>query len=80
MKVLYWSVGVMQILTGFMLAWSVAPAWRWLWITAAVYWFFVGVVLGLAGLTKLVAGKVGAGGARVNAGTRPHPPAPQKEE
>ena len=80
MKVLYWSVGVMQILTGFLLAWSVAPAWRWVWITLAVYWFFVGVVLSLASLAKLVAGKVGAGGAGARGNARPLPPAPQKEE
>jgi hypothetical protein len=80
MKFLYWSVGVMQVLTGFMLAWSIAPAWRWVWTTAAVYWFFVGCVLGVLGLSRLVASKVGVGGARGNAVGRPHPPAAQKEE
>jgi hypothetical protein len=80
MKFLYWSVGVMQILTGFMLAWSIAPAWRWVWITAAIFWFFVGVVFGVLGLSKLVAGKLGAGGARGSRAGSPHSPAPQKEE
>ncbi len=80
MKVLYWSVGVMQILTGFMLAWSIAPAWRWGWLTLAVYWVFVGAVLGVLGLAKLVSGKVGAGGARAFQAGKPHSPAPQQEE
>jgi hypothetical protein len=80
MKFLYWSVGVMQILTGFMLAWSIAPAWRWVWITAAVVWFFAGVVLGLLGLSRLVAGKVGAGGGAGLPRRTTTPPAPQKEE
>ena len=79
MKFLYWSVGVMQILTGFMLAWSIAPGWKWLWITAAVYWFFVGCVFGVAALFKLTAGKIGAGVSRGSAGGRPHTPAPTKE-
>jgi hypothetical protein len=80
MKFLYWSVGVMQILTGIMLAWSIAPGWRWVWITLAVLWFFVGVGLLVAATAKLVAGKVGGAGRGSTAAGRPHPPAPQKEE
>jgi hypothetical protein len=80
MKFLYWSVGVMQILTGIMLAWSIAPGWRWVWLTLAVLWFFVGVGLLVVRIAKLVTDKVSAGGARVTAAGRPHPPAPQKEE
>jgi len=79
-KFLHWSVGVMQILTGIMLAWSIAPAWRWVWVTAALLWFFVGVVLGVVGLSKLVAGKVGGAGRGSTAAGRPHQPTPQKEE
>jgi hypothetical protein len=80
MKFLYWSVGVMQILTGFMLAWSIAPAWRWVWITAAVYWFFAGVGAAGFALAKLVAGKVGAGARSLPKGTPTVLPAPHKEE
>jgi hypothetical protein len=80
MKFLHWTVGVMQILTGIMLAWSIAPGWRWLWITAAVFWFFVGCVLGVLSISKLVAGKLGAGGARAFTAGKPHSPAPQKED
>jgi hypothetical protein len=80
MRFLYWCVGVMQILTGFMLAWSIAPAWRWVWIACAVFWFFAGLVLLGWKLAKLAAGKVGAGGPRSLKGTSPGTPAPHKEE
>jgi len=81
MKFLYWSVGVLQIFTGLMLAWSIAPAWRWVWITCAIYWFFAGIVFAVLGLGKLVAGKVSAG--RAGKSLLPSQPAPaqhNKEE
>jgi hypothetical protein len=80
MKFLEWIVGVMQILTGLMLAGSIAPAWRWLWITLAVFWFFVGATLGIIALGKLVAGKVGAGAVGRRPLSAAQPTAPQKEE
>lgn len=80
MRFLYWCVGVMQILTGFMLAWSIAPGWRWVWTTCAVFWFFVGAVLGLVSLAKLVSGKVGAGVLGRRASSASPAPAPHKEE
>lgn len=80
MKFLYWSVGVFQIVTGFMLAWSIAPGWRWVWVTAAVYWFFVGIVLGVVGIGKLVAGKMGAGLAGKSLFPSKPAPALHKEE
>jgi len=80
MKFLYWCVGAMQILTGFMLAWSIAPGWRWVWITLAVYWFFVGGVTAAVAVAKLVAGKVGAGALRGLRPGSPAAPAPHKEE
>lgn len=80
MKFLYWSVGVLQILTGFMLAWSIAPAWRWVWITCAVYWFFAGIVFAVLGLSKLVTGRVGAGLLPKTRAGSPAAAAPHKEE
>jgi len=80
MKFIYWCVGVLQILTGFMLAWSIAPRWRWVWISIAVYWLFVGGVAGALALVKLVAGKVGAGALRSFKPGAGAAPAPQKEE
>ena len=80
MKFLNWCVGAMQILTGFMLAWSVAPAWRWVWIAIAVFWFFAGAVIGTVTLAKLVAGKVGAGAWNKKAPGAQLAPAPKKEE
>ncbi len=80
MKFLHWSVGVMQILTGLMLAWSIAPAWRWVWLPIAVVWFLVGCVLGLLGLSALVSGKWRMGAARASLGGKPHAPTASKEE
>lgn len=80
MKFLYWCVGVLQILTGFMLAWSVAPAWHWVWISVAIFWLFAGVSAGVVSLAKLVAGKVGAGGRARALWTASKPPTPDKEE
>ena len=80
MKFLHWCVGAMQILTGFMLAWSIAPGWRWVWIAIAVFWFFAGAVIGTVTLAKLVAGKVGAGGLARLGRPQVTPPAPKKEE
>jgi hypothetical protein len=79
MKFLYYTVGVMQILTGFMLAWSIAPAWRWVWISAAVFWFFVGVGLGILRIAKLVTTKGGAGSPLARLADRATRPAPDKE-
>lgn len=80
MKFLCWCVGLMQIFTGFMLAGSIAPGWRWVWTTCLVVWFFAGAVLALAGLAKLVAGKVGAGVLGRRASSASPALAPQKEE
>lgn len=57
MKFLYWCVGVFQILTGFMLAYSTNPGWRWVWILAALYWSFVGLVMAAMVLGKLMGRK-----------------------
>jgi hypothetical protein len=80
MKFLYWCVGVMQILTGFELAYSIAPAWRWVWLSISVVWLFVGVVYGLGSLAKLVAGKVGRGALGVPSKYGGPTPQPSKEE
>lgn len=80
MKFLYYSTGVMQILTGYMLAWSVAPGWRWVWVTASVFWFFTGCGLATAWLVKLTARKGRPGGvSRLERG-RQAPPFAAKEE
>jgi hypothetical protein len=80
MKFLYWCVGCMQILTGLMLAWSIAPAWRWVWLPIAVYWFLVGSVLGVMGLAAIVSGKWQVGGARGIRAGGPHSPTPKQED
>lgn len=80
MKFLYWCIGVMQILTGLMLAWSVAPAWRWVWLPLALSWLFVGVGLAAMGLAKLASGKWGMGAARGLRAGAPHAPTSSKEE
>ena len=80
MKCLCWCVGVMQIFTGFMLAWSIAPGWRWVWTTCAVLWVFAGAVLGLVALAKLVSGRVGAGVMGRRASSASPAPAPHEEE
>ena len=80
MKFLLWCVGVLQILTGFLLAWSLAPGWRWVWTTCAVVWFFAGAVLGLVALAKLVSGKAGAGVLGRRASSASPALAPQKED
>ncbi len=80
MKFLVWCVGAMQIVTGFVLAYTTAPGSRWVWIIISVYWFFVGVIAAGTSLAKLVAGKVGAGAFAGLGGRRPGAPAPHKEE
>jgi hypothetical protein len=79
-KFLVWSAGAIEILAGLMLAWSVAPAWKWVWLALAVLWFFAGVTIGLVALAKLVTGKVGAGALRSRLGAVSGAPAPHKEE
>jgi len=79
-KFLNWCVGVMQILTGVMLAWSLAPAWRWVWIPIGVVWFFVGCALGLTGLAKLVSEKWKMGAARPTRAGAAHAPTDNKED
>lgn len=78
MRFLYWCVGVLQILTGFMLAWSIAPAWRWVWITAAVLWFLTGAGLLVYMAARVVTRKVGAGA--LGRGVRRGEPAPQPKQ
>ena len=78
MKFLLWSVGVLQILIGLMFAWSIAPGWRWVWITCALFWFFAGAITGLVSLAKLVSGKGGAGVLGRRAGSASPAPAPVK--
>lgn len=80
MKFLYWSVGVMQILTGFLLAWSIAPGWRWVWVSLAIYWFFVGCVLAGLAIAKLVTDKVRMGAARPQRAGTAHAPTDSKED
>ncbi len=80
MKFMFWSLGVLQILTGFVLAWTIAPAWKWVWITCAIYWIFVGVIAAGIAMAKLVAGKVGAGGVRRLVTSAGATPAPKKED
>ena len=80
MKFLHWCVGVMQILTGLMMAWSLAPAWRWVWLSIAVVWFLVGCVLGLMGLSALVSGKWRMGAARAFQAGKPHAPTTKTED
>ncbi len=80
MKFLHWCVGVMQVLTGLMLAWSLAPAWRWVWLPIAVVWFLVGCVLGLVGLNALVSGKWRMGAVRGLQAGAPHAPTSKKED
>jgi hypothetical protein len=80
MRFLYWCVGVLQILTGFMLAWSIAPAWRWVWIVAAVFWLFTGASLAVLGTARLVSRKVGAGVGWRAARRGDIPPQPKKED
>jgi hypothetical protein len=70
----------MQILTGFMIAWSVAPAWRWVWIAAAIYWFFAGVGLAAMGLVKLASGKWRMGAASSPLAGKRHAPTDVKED
>lgn len=69
-----WCVGVLQILLGLMLAWSVAPAWRWVWVATAVVWALLGLVLAGVALARLATGRfrMGAGLRGVNSG-RPAP-------
>jgi hypothetical protein len=80
MKFLHWCVGVMQILTGLMLAWSIAPAWRWVWLPLAVLWFFVGLGLAAVSLARLATGKWRVGAARgLQAGVS-HAPTDKRED
>jgi hypothetical protein len=80
MKFMHWCVGVLQLLTGLMLAWSIAPAWRWVWVTLAVVWFFVGCVLAGLGLVQLASGKWRVGAARPARVGEAHAPTAPKEE
>ncbi len=80
MKLLTWLLGVMVILLGLELR-SVGPGgWTAVWMSAAVLWFFAGVVMGGISLAKLVAGKVGAGVLRGPLGRPAAAAPPHKEE
>ena len=59
---------------------AVAPAWRWVWVPIGVVWFFVGCVLGLTGLAKLVSEKWKMGAARPPRAGVAHAPTDNKED
>jgi hypothetical protein len=80
MKFLCWCAGVTEILLGCMLAWSIAPAWRWVWLTLAVVWFFVGLGLAAMGLAKLATGKWRMGAARTPLAGVTRAPSDSKED
>ncbi len=80
MKFLTWLLGVMVILLGVQVRGSAPSGWTAVWMSAAVLWFFAGVVMGGISLAKLVAGKVGAGALSGLSSRRPPAPAPHKEE
>ncbi len=80
MKALTWLVGALVILLGLNAGASRSSMWTAVWVASAVLWFFVGVGLGLAWLTKLVAGKIGAGAGGSRAALRVPTPAPKPDE
>lgn len=80
MKSLTWLLGVFVLLFALEYTRAAATGWTAVWISASVLWFFAGVVLGLASLAKLVAGKVAAGALSGLSVRRPPAPAPHKEE
>jgi len=80
MKFLVWCGCVTVCLSGLEMSAYTHDGWRWLWIPLLVFYGIAGAAFGLLGLAKLVAGKVGAGGASLFPAGRGHSPAPHKEE
>jgi hypothetical protein len=80
MRALTWMVGVLVILLGCSEGIRHSSGWAAAWISAAVLWFFVGVVLGVVKLAKLVSARMGAGGLATGKARQDSAPAPKQGE
>lgn len=69
MKFLIWCACVTVCLSGLQLSFFAHDGWRWVWIPILILYFFVGCVLGLLGIGRVVAGKSAGWISRVGAGT-----------